>query len=416
MIYVIHMYNILKNRIIYPLPPIQNDYLCSMNRRYDQLGVSASKAEVHRAIKRLDKGLFPTAFCKILPDIVGGDPDFVNVIHADTAGTKPSLAYMYWRETGDMDVWHDIAQDAIVMNTDDLACVGCVDNIVLSSTIGRNKHLIPGKVIAAIIEGCQSFTLRMASSGIHLVSGGGETADVGDIVRTIDVGFTAFARMEKGKVLVNNILPGQAIVGLASYGQASYEPSVNSGIGSNGLTGAKHALLKSEYRTAYPETFAPESKQELLYSGKYALTDTYKSETSIGKLLLSPTRTYLPVIAEILKQHREKIHGIIHNTGGGLTKVLKYLTRPVKIIKDNLLPMSEIFQAIDSLQTWSRAEMYQVFNMGQRLELYCDPNAVNSLIQIAESFNIYAQVIGRVEQASQTMLVIRDEKGEYHYP
>lgn len=370
--------------------------------KYNLRGVSADKEEVHAAIKGMDKGLFPTAFCKILPDFTAGDTAWCNIMHADTAGTKTSLAYLYWRETGDLSVWQDVVQDAIVMNTDDMACVGCLDNIILSSTIGRNKARIPGEVLKELIGASAKFVDEMAKYGVQIHLAGGETADVGDIVRTLDVGFTAFARMRREELIINQIRPGQVIVGLASYGQSTYESSYNSGIGSNGLTMARHELFREEYRAKYPESYAPEIDPSLIYAGPYSLdspVDIDGVQIPIGKLALSPTRTFLPVLAQMLAQHRSSIKGIIHATGGGHTKVLKYCDKAVSIIKDKLLTPPPLFKLIQSTTGTSDAEMYKVFNMGTRLEIYTDAEAAGGLIDIAHSFKIEAQVIGRVEAA-----------------
>ena len=388
--------------------------------KYALRGVSASKSEIHEAIKGLDKGLFPLAFCKVLPDIVGGDPDYCNIMHADTAGTKTSLAYLYWRETGDLSVWPGVVQDAMVMNIDDMACVGCVDNIVISSTVGRNKSLIPAEVITEVIQGSQRFIDRMQSLNVGLILAGGETADVGDIVRTIDVGITAFGRLSRSSVLENNIQPGDVIVGLASYGQATYESEYNGGMGSNGLTSARHDVFAHDYATMYPESFDSNIDDELVYCGSRRLTDMISigngAEMTIGKLVLSPTRTYMPILQKILadKRLRPLINGMIHCTGGAQTKVIKFV-KGRKIIKDNLLPMPPLFQMIEEESGTSRQEMYQVFNMGHRMEIYCQEEAANELITISQEFNIDAQVVGRVEMSDQNEVVIEDNKGTYRY-
>ena len=388
--------------------------------RYDKRGVSADKNEVHQAIAHLDKGLFPQAFCKILPDIVAADPAYVNIMHADTAGTKTSLAYLYWKETGDMSVWEGIIQDALVMNLDDMACVGCVQDIVLSSTIGRNKHLIPGDVIAALISGTSTFIDRMQSLGITLHLAGGETADVGDIVRTLDVGFTAFARMPKEKVIEVDIKAGDYIVGFASYGQSTYELRYNSGMGSNGLTSARHDVFNKTYASKYPESFDPNTPKEVIYVGSKSLQDTLMIDGdlhTVGQLVLSPTRTYLPVIHQILKTiDKAHIHALIHCTGGAQTKVMKFLKRPVHIIKDDLLPIPPLFKIIQNQSGVSLKEMYQVFNMGHRLEAYTpSETAAYHMVDIAKALNIDAQIIGRVESTDRSRLTIIAEGEQLEY-
>lgn len=369
-------------------------------QKYALRGVSANKSEVHDAIRHLDKGLFPTAFCKILPDFVANDPEYCNIMHADTAGTKTSLAYVYWRETGDLSVWQGIVQDAIVMNLDDMACVGCYDNIVLSSTIGRNKNLISGDVIKTIIQSTVAFADKMREYGIHLHLAGGETADVGDIVRTIDVGYTAFARMRRQDVIVNDMKTGNVIVGFASYGQAAYEDFYNGGMGCNGLTSARHDVLSHVYTEGYPDSFDSNTPKEVIYTGNKKITDTLSIDNesiTIGKLLLSPTRTYLPLLKTILENvDKNQISGIIHSTGGGQTKALKFVKNK-HLIKDNLLKIPTLFELIQSESGTDWREMYQVFNMGCRLEVYCDFSIAQSLIDIARNFNIEAQIIGRVE-------------------
>lgn len=371
-------------------------------KRYEMRGVSASKSEVHAAIKNLDKGLYPKAFCKILPDIAGGDDQYVNIMHADTAGTKTSLAYVYWKETGDLSVWKGIAQDAIVMNLDDMACVGVTDNILLSSTIGRNKNLIPGEVISAIIESTSEFVAMLKDHGVGIHLAGGETADVGDIVRTIDVGYTAFARVNRSGLIVNDIKAGNVIVGLASYGTSSYESEYNGGMGSNGLTSARHDVFNHKYHTLYPDSYDSNTPGEYIYSGTRELTDTVKigdDEVLLGKLVLSPTRTYLPVLKRILDKYRSNISGIIHNTGGAHSKVKKFV-EGVKIVKDNLLEVPPLFNIIRDESGTSYEEMFQVFNMGTRLEIYTDESTASDLIAIANKFDIDADVIGRVEASS----------------
>jgi len=386
--------------------------------RYAQRGVSASKSEVHAAIKGLDKGLYPLAFCKILPDLVGGDPAYANIMHADTAGTKTSLAYLYWKETGDLSVWPDIVQDAIVMNIDDMACTGCADNIILSSTIGRNKSVIPGEVIAAVIQGTQAFIDKMNDLGVSLTLSGGETADVGDIVRTIDVGITAFGRIKREDIIDNKMKAGDVIVGFASYGQSSYETSYNGGMGSNGLTSARHDVFGHNYSEAYTESYNPAIPADLIYSGSKKLTDQVEvpghGEISAGKLVLSPTRTFIPVIKQIVDHHKPNISGMIHCTGGAQTKVLKFVEGK-KIIKDNLLEIPPLFQMIEAESDTSRKEMYEVFNMGHRLEVYCNPAVADDLIAIGKSYDIHAQVIGRVEDAKINSVEITDNRGTYTY-
>ncbi|MFT6808442.1 MAG: phosphoribosylformylglycinamidine cyclo-ligase [Saprospiraceae bacterium] len=386
--------------------------------RYNQRGVSASKGEVHAAIKNLDKGLYPLAFCKMLPDLVGGDPEYANIMHADTAGTKTSLAYIYWKETGDMSVWTDIIQDAIVMNIDDMACTGCVSNIILSSTIGRNKSLISGDVIKGVIQGTQAFVDKMKALGIDLTLAGGETADVGDIVRTIDVGITAFGRIKRSDAIVNDMQDGDVIVGLSSYGEATYEQRYNGGMGSNGLTSARHDILSSDYRVKYPESYDPHISKELIYCGSKKLTDEIVLgngvTTTVGKLILSPTRTYIPILSNIISQHKDQISGIIHCTGGAQTKVLKFVKNK-KIVKNNLLPIPPLFKMIEDESGTSRKEMYEVFNMGHRMEIYCNPSAAEDIILISKKFNVEAQIVGYVENSESNQLVIQDSKGEYRY-
>jgi len=385
--------------------------------KYDQRGVSASKDEVHAAIRHLDKGLFPNAFCKILPDIAAGDPDFCNLLHADTAGTKTSLAYLYWRETGDLSVWAGVAQDAIVMNLDDMACVGCTDSILLSSTIGRNKNLIPGEVIAAVIRGTSDFVDTMRRFGVELHLAGGETADVGDIVRTIDVGVTAFARMRRDEVLVNNIRPGDVVVGLASFGRAVYETEYNGGMGSNGLTAARHDVFAKEYAARYPESFDPNVPKELVYTGNRKLTDTIAvgdRHIPAGKLVLSPTRTYLPVLREVLSKHRENLHGLIHCTGGGQTKVLKFLQN-AHVVKDKLYDLPPLFRMIQESSGTNWREMYQVFNMGHRMEVYLPKEYAQDVIEVAARYGIAGQVVGRVEAYAGEKVTVASPFGTFEY-
>ena len=369
--------------------------------KYEQRGVSATKSEVHAAIEGLDKGLYPRAFCKVLPDVVGGDADWCNVMHADTAGTKTSLAYLYWCETGDLSVWEGIVQDSLVMNLDDMGCVGAVNNILISSTIGRNKNRIPGEVLKTIIQGAEKFKDRMAEQGVGLHLTGGETADVGDIVRTIDVGYTTFARLRRDRLLVNNIQPGNVIVGLASYGQSTYEDSYNGGMGSNGLTSARHDVFKHEYAEKYPESFDPEVPREVIYAGSRSLTESITVEgieTTVGKLVLSPTRTYLPVLKRLLDELPGSINGIIHCTGGGQTKVIKFIDK-VRVVKDSLFPVPPLFELIRQESGTDWRELYQVFNMGHRLEVYLPEERAREVIDIAESFGIAARVVGYVERS-----------------
>jgi phosphoribosylformylglycinamidine cyclo-ligase len=385
--------------------------------KYDQRGVSASKEEVHAAIQHLDKGLYPNAFCKILPDFAAGSAKHCNLLHADTAGTKTSLAYLYWRETGDLSVWPGVAQDAIVMNLDDMACAGCTDDILLSSTIGRNKGLVPGEVIAAVIRGTSDFVEKMRAQGVNLQLAGGETADVGDIVRTIDVGFTAFARMKRSEVVVPSIRPGDAIVGLASFGQATYETEYNGGMGSNGLTAARHDVLSKIYAEKYPETFDPRLPNEVVYMGNRLLTEKLNienQEVTVGKLLLSPTRTYLPVLKELLREHRKKIHGLIHVTGGGQTKVLKFV-KDVHIVKDNLFELPPLFRLIQESSQTPWREMYQVFNMGHRMEIYLPARHADAVISIAEKYGIAARVIGRVRRAAGEKVSVKSPVGKFDF-
>ncbi len=384
--------------------------------RYSRRGVSASKEDVHAAIASLDKGIFPNAFCKVIPDVAGGDADYCNVMHADGAGTKSSLAYLYWKETGDLSVWKGIAQDAIVMNTDDLLCAGISTDIVLSSTIGRNKDRIPGEVISAIIRGTEEFLEKMRSFGINIHSSGGETADVGDLVRTIIVDSTVFARTRRDQIITNEkISAGDVIVGLASYGQATYEDAYNGGTGSNGLTSARHDLFHRTYKEKYPESLDPSVPDDLAYCGPYRLTDPSEVEgVDVGKLLLSPTRTYAPVIHEILKAYREDIHGMIHCSGGAQTKVLNFVDQ-MKVVKDQLFPVPPLFRMIQQASGTPWKEMYKVFNMGHRMEIYCDEALADKLISIARGFNIEAQIIGHCEGSDKKELDILSAQGQFHY-
>lgn len=389
------------------------------NSLYEQRGVSSAKEDVHQAIKNIDKGIFPNAFCKIIPDILGGEADYCNIMHADGAGTKSSLAYIYWKETGDMSVWKGIAQDAIVMNTDDLLCVGATQNILLSSTIGRNKRLIPGEVIAAIINGTEEILEQLRSYGISIYSTGGETADTGDIVRTIIVDSTVTCRMKRNEVIDNkNIQPGDVIVGLASFGKATYENEYNGGMGSNGLTSARHDVFDKSIAETYPESYDNNLPKEVVYSGKKKLTDIIDipgyGKITAGKLVLSPTRTYAPVIKEVLATCREQVHGMIHCSGGGQTKVLHFIDQ-LKIIKDNLFPAPPLFSLIHEMSGTDWKEMYQVFNMGHRMELYVPENIAKEIIQISKSFHIDAQIIGRVENAAHAEVLIKSEYGEFSW-
>ncbi len=382
-------------------------------------GVSATKEDVHNAIKNIDKGLYPKAFCKIIPDILGGDADWCNIMHADGAGTKSSLAYAYWRETGDMSVWAGIAQDSLIMNIDDLLCVGATDGILLSSTIGRNKLLIPGSVIAAIINSTEDLLAKLRSLGMGIYSTGGETADVGDLVRTIIVDSTVTCRMPRKNVIDNaNIRPGDVIVGLASYGQATYEEEYNGGMGSNGLTSARHDVFSHILQEKYPETCDPNLPAELIYSGSRKLTDAVEgSPLDAGKLVLSPTRTYAPVVARILKEMRPHIHGMIHCSGGAQTKILHFLDDGMKVVKDNLFPLPPLFRLIQQESQTDWKEMYQVFNMGHRFEIYLPEEYARSIIEISRSFNIDAQIVGRVEAApnQSASVEIHSPYGEFHY-
>ena len=388
------------------------------SNRYQQRGVSAKKEDVHQAIKNLDKGLFPNAFAKILPDITGNDDQYCNIMHADGAGTKSSLAYAYWKETGDLSVWKGIAQDAIVMNFDDLLCVGATNNFVLSSTIGRNKHLIPGEIISAIIDGTQEFAETMQAYGIHIELAGGETADVGDLVRTIIVDSTVFARMPRNEVIDNNrIEAGNVIVGLASYGQATYEQTYNSGIGSNGLTSARHDIFNKTIAQKYPESFDNQTDEQYVYSGQYNLTDTVTIEGNnipMGKFVLSPTRTYAPIVLEILKNFRPKINGMIHCTGGAQTKILNFLPDGLQVVKDNLFETPLLFKVIQEVSGTDWKEMYQVFNMGHRLEIITDNDTAEAIINLSKNFNIDAKIIGKIERGENDLL-IQSPHGKYVY-
>ncbi len=391
-------------------------YFMTDNNRYNLRGVSAQKEDVHKAIAQLDKGLFPNAFCKIYPDYWANDPEYCNIMHADGAGTKSSLAYLYWRETGDLSVWEGIAIDSIVMNIDDMLCVGATGPFTYSSTIGRNKNLIPGEVISALINGTQSYFDRLKQYGIEVNLMGGETADVGDVVRTVIVDGTMSCRMRRDHLVTTEKMEaGDVIVSLASYGQASYEDRYNSGMGSNGLTSARHEMLRKEYKTKYPESVDPNLPDEVVYNGKYALTDTTETPLNVGQMILSPTRTYAPVILQILQKHFDAIHGIIHCSGGGQSKVLHYVPKPLRIVKNNLLPIPPLFTMIQEAAGTSWQEMYQVFNMGQRLEIYTDQATAESIIAIAKSFHIEAQISGYVTTAAQKEVIIESEKGTFEY-
>lgn len=387
----------------------------SEQSKYGQRGVSSQKEDVHKAIRNIDKGLFPNAFCKIIPDILSGDPDYCTIMHADGAGTKSSLAYIYWKETGDLSVWRGIAVDAIVMNLDDLLCVGAVDNILLSSTIGRNKNKIPGEVISAIINGTEDFLSVLRDAGINIISTGGETADVGDLVRTIIVDSTVTCRMRRSDVIENRIMPGDVIVGLASFGQTSYESEYNGGMGSNGLTSARHDVFSSDLRKKYPESYDNEIPEHLVYSGSTGLTDIVpETGLTAGKLVLSPTRTYAPVIKKILDQIRPEIHGMIHCSGGGQTKVLHFAEN-IHIIKDNLFDIPPLFKLIKEQSGTSMREMFQVFNMGHRMEIYLPASSANVVLNIAKSFNLDARIIGRCEAFNGKKLTILTGEDSFEY-
>ncbi len=391
--------------------------MTTTNQRYAQRGVSASKEDVHNAIKNIDKGIFPKAFCKIVPDFLGGDTDYCNIMHADGAGTKSSLAYVYWRETGDISVWKGIAQDALIMNIDDLLCVGATDNILLSSTIGRNKNLIPGEVISAIINGTNELCEELSSLGVNIYPTGGETADVGDLVRTIIVDSTVTCRMKRADVIDNaNIRSGDVIVGLSSSGQATYEKEYNGGMGSNGLTSARHDVFSNYLAQKYPESYDAAIPQDLLYSGNLKLTEHIDSlNIDAGKLMLSPTRTYSPVISLIMKELRDEIHGMIHCSGGAQTKIMHFLNNGLKVVKDNLFPIPPLFRLIQQQSGTDWKEMYKVFNMGHRMEIYLPEIYALRIMEISESFNIDAQIVGRVEKSNVRELVIENEFGKFIY-
>lgn len=387
------------------------------NNRYGMRGVSSAKEDVHEAIKNLDKGLYPKAFCKIIPDVFTGSPEHCIIMHADGAGTKSSLAYTYWRETGDMGVWKGIAQDSLIMNIDDLLCVGATDNILLSSTIGRNKLLVPGEVISAVINGTQELIDELGRHGVNIVSTGGETADVGDLVRTIIVDSTITCRMRREDVIDNaNIKAGDVIVGLASFGKASYETEYNGGMGSNGLTSARHDVFSKQILQKYPESCDPAVPDELKFSGSRNLTDTVEgSPLDAGKLVLSPTRTYAPVVAAILKEMRHHIDGMIHCSGGAQTKILHFLGEGLRVVKDNLFPVPPLFKMIQEESGADPKEMYSVFNMGHRFEIYLNPQYAERVIQISESFGVAARIVGRVEADPKRGLTIKSELGEFEY-
>lgn len=387
------------------------------DQRYNLRGVSASKEDVHNAIKNIDKGIFPKAFCKIIPDILGGDPEYCNIMHADGAGTKSSLAYLYWKETGDLSVWKGIAQDALIMNIDDLLCVGAVDNILVSSTIGRNKLLIPGEVISAIINGTDELLAELRAMGVGCYATGGETADVGDLVRTIIVDSTVTCRMKRSDVIDNaNIRPGDVIVGLASFGQATYEKEYNGGMGSNGLTSARHDVFAKYLAQKYPESYDAAVPEELVYSGNLKLTDAVEgSPIDAGKLVLSSTRTYAPVVKKLLDALRPQIHGMVHCSGGAQTKVMHFVGDNCRVIKDNLFPVPPLFRTIKEQSNTDWAEMYKVFNMGHRLEVYLPAEYAAEVIAISQSFNIDARIVGRIEESDKKELIIRSEFGEFKY-
>ena len=386
------------------------------DQRYMQRGVSASKEDVHNAIKNIDKGLYPKAFCKIIPDVLGGDPEYCNIMHADGAGTKSSLAYLYWKETGDLSVWKGIAQDALIMNIDDLLCVGAIDNILVSSTIGRNKMLIPAEVVSAIINGTDELLAELRDMGVGVYATGGETADVGDLVRTIIVDSTVTCRMRRSDVIDNaRIRPGDVIVGLASFGKATYEKEYNGGMGSNGLTSARHDVFARYLAEKYPESYDAAVPRELVYSGGMRLTDVIDGvPLDAGKLVLSPTRTYAPMVKKLLDTMRGEIHGMVHCSGGAQTKILHFVDQ-VRVVKDNLFPVPPLFRLIREQSGTDWAEMYKVFNMGHRLEIYLAPERADEVIAVSKSFGIDAQVVGRVEPGEKKELIIRSEFGEFIY-
>lgn len=409
------MLNIFEEYIYFDIFATMSD------NRYNQRGVSASKEDVHHAIKNIDKGIFPKAFCKIIPDILGNDPEYCNIMHADGAGTKSSLAYIYWKTTGDLSVWKGIAQDAIIMNLDDLLCVGATDQILLSSTIGRNKNLIPGEVIAEIINGTEEILAQLRALGISIYSTGGETADVGDLVRTIIVDSTVTCRMKREEVISNDrIQAGDVIVGLSSYGKATYEEEYNGGMGSNGLTSARHDVFEKGIASQFPESFDPAVPSDLVFSGNTKLTQEIDIEgfgkITAGKLVLSPTRTYAPIIQNILAKYRKEIHGMVHCSGGAQTKVLHFLNEGLHVIKDQLFPTPPLFDLIQKESQTDWKEMYKVFNMGHRMELYVPEHLAPEIIKIAQSFQVEAQIIGRVEALAHSKKVtIHSEKGVFEY-
>ncbi|MBQ8222669.1 MAG: phosphoribosylformylglycinamidine cyclo-ligase [Bacteroidales bacterium] len=387
----------------------------SVEKRYQLRGVSAEKEDIHNAIKNLDKGLYPNAFCKIIPDVLGSDNEYCNIMHADGAGTKSSLAYLYWKETGDLSVWAGIAQDAVVMNTDDLLCVGAIDKMLLSSTIGRNKNLIPGEVISAIINGTEEFLAKLRSLGVGIYLTGGETADVGDLVRTVIVDSTVTARMRRDEVIENNIKASDVIVGFSSSGKATYEDNYNGGMGSNGLTSARHDVLNHYLAEKYEESYDHSIPEDLIYSGPHTLTEPTEIESvDVGKMILSPTRTYLPMMVPILNEFRKQINGIIHCSGGAQTKVLHF-TKDLHIVKDNMFALPPLFRMIQESSGTDWKEMYKVFNMGHRLEIYTNEKAAEEMIQIAKEFNIEAQIVGHVEASEKKQLTIKSEFGTFEY-
>ena len=411
---------------MFAMQELQVKHLCRVNNtnkkdmseesRYDKRGVSASKEDVHNAIRNIDRGLYPGAFCKVIPDILGGDKDYCNIMHADGAGTKSSLAYVYWKETGDISVWRGIAQDAVVMNLDDLLCAGATDNIILSSTIGRNRNLVSGEVIAEIINGTEEFLREMRAQGIGIYSTGGETADVGDLVRTIVVDSTVACRMKRSDIITNRkINAGDVIVGLSSFGKSYYENHYNGGMGSNGLTSARHDLFTSRLAAQYPESYDPDIPADLVYSGSLELTDKVEDGLpDIGKLVLSPTRTYAPVIKEVLMHHRGSIHGMVHCSGGAQTKVMNFISN-LHVIKDNLFDPPLIFRIIKEQSGTGWQEMYKVFNMGHRFEIYVSPDIAVEIIGISESFGVEARIVGYCEASENKRLTIRSEFGEFEY-
>ena len=385
-----------------------------MSKKYDARGVSALKEDVHEAIKKEGKGLFNNTFCKIIPDILSGDSDYCNIMHSDGAGTKSALAYLYWKETGDISVWRGIAQDALIMNVDDLICVGVFNNMVMSSTIGRNKHIIPGDVISEIIKGNNEVINTLSDYDINIFSSGGETADVGDITKTIIVDSAVFAREKRKNIIQFNLENNDVIIGLSSSGKSKYEKEYNSGIGSNGLTSARHDILSNMYSRKYPETYSGETPADLVYCGKHLLTDKSELCENIGKMLLSPTRTYSPIIKKVLDKHREKISGLIHCTGGGQTKVLHFSNNK-RVVKNNLFEIPEVFKIIHKDTKTSLREMYQVFNMGHRMEIYCKKEVSESIIKTSKEFNVDAKIVGYLEESSRNELINESEAGTIEY-